>query len=273
MQDYILDLKADLDKRRKQISKELQKKYKVSNDVFYLDTLSEEVVQMEDNQSEQIDKQIKEDIATLISAEHTNRKLKELDKKESSLVYIDRYKKRIERQQQLANQANEIARENNVEEKTGVPAPEKTIIEDLTTEELASKEQETRDKLAGEIATLEEQLNKIPQDTVLGKFAQRLLQGKNLSKNDEQYAQYIEATAKTYQKQYQQQLETENATEEEKQQLQNLIDTAKHLGDNIRSIRENIAERNARKQRHDAGFKADSRIYHDEEGNTYQFNM
>jgi hypothetical protein len=55
--------------------------------------------------------------------------------------------------------------------------------------------------------------------------------------------------------------------------LQNLIDTAKHLGDNIRAIRENIAERNARKQRHDAGFKADSRTYHDGEGNTYQFNM
>lgn len=273
VQDYILDLKADLDKRRKQISKELQKKYKVSNDVFYLDTLNEEVVQMEDNQSEQIDKQIKEDVATLISAEHTNRKLKELDKKESSLAYIDRYTKRIERQQQLANQANEIARENDVEEKTGIPAPEKTIVEDLTTEELAAKEQETRDKLSQEISTLEEQLNQIPQDTALGKFAQRLLQGRNLSKNDEQYAQYIEATAKTYQKQYQQQLETENASEEEKQQLQNLIDTAKHLGDNIRAIRENIAERNARKQRHDAGFKADSRIYHDEEGNTYQFNM
>jgi hypothetical protein len=199
-----LDLKADLDKRRKQISKELQKKYKVSNDVFYLDTLNEEIVQMEDNQSEQIDKQIKEDVATLISAEHTNRKLKELDKKESSLAYIDRYTKRIERQRQLANQANEIARENNIEEKTGVPASEKTIVEDLTTEELAAKEQETRDNLNSEISTLEEQLNQIPQDTALGKFAQRLLQGRNLSKNDEQYAQYIEATAKTYQKQYQQ---------------------------------------------------------------------
>ena len=273
VQDYILDLKADLDKRRKQISRDLQKNHNIKNDIFYLDTLSEEVVQMEDKQSESIDKQVKEDVATLISAEHTRRKLKELDKKESSLNYIDKYIKRVERQQRLANQANDVARENDVEEKTGNAQPVQTAIEDLTTEELAAKEQETRENLNAEISTLEQQLQQIPQDTPLGQFAQRLLQGRNLSKNDEQYAQYIEATAKTYQKQYQQQLESENSTEEEKQTLQNLLDTAKHLGDSIRSIRENIAERNARKQRHDAGFKADSRIYRDADGNTYQFNM
>jgi hypothetical protein len=71
---------------------------------------------------------------------------------------------------------------------------------------------------------------------------------------------------------YKQKIDGDKATDEEKQQLDKLINFADQVSKSLdNSLRLN-AETKARAQRHPAGLNTENRVWMDDEGNRYQFD-
>lgn len=184
---------------------------------------------------------------------------------------IAAYKDLLNRQSQLADNANAAARENTEPTKVTSPAQEKLV--DMTKEQVEQERINSETQVAEQVAQLESQLATIPEDSHLHSLVENINKNAEFVKqNPLNYARYISRLIKRMKWQYANGEAAKNAPEEVKKQLEEIVSLADSIEAQVDRIVRLNTEAKAKSIRHNAGLKttlSNSRIWEDENGNKY----
>lgn len=247
-----------------------------------INSLKQEYENVDTEQLEQFDdisEQVSETAASSIQnvvlnsldAQYLQNTINELNDKNIALEKVNAYKKRVERQHKLADQANEFARTGRVSEKSKQTT--ESNVFSLNQEELIRQREQVKQNLSNELTALEQTLSQIPQGSVLRNYADTILNGRRLYSNDEEFIQYVENVSTQLANKYDKKSKSDELSQEDKLQLSELSNTVNNLSNYAKQIRDSISEEQARARRRKAGFEASNRVYMDDKGDRYQFKM
>lgn len=211
---------------------------------------------------------------TRVVLDSLNRKNKLFDtvEKDKVMPLINRYREMQRRQSELADNANEAAR-NNSEPTIPAGAQDTPKFVDLTQEEINAQEEEVKTNIHDQIETFKGIIDSIPEESKLYSVVQHLKRGAAFSAdNDISYARFASRAMKRAKTQYANELKKENLKEEEKEQLTKLETIASHFEKQLDNLLGYAAETKARAQRHNLGLKTNSTVWFDENGNRYNFD-
>lgn len=238
-----------------------------------IDTIGEDVEMYQKNK----------DIAdTMVDLQVLNTLLKEKKDKfenptaEFAQDRVAKYKETQHKQHQLADEANAVA-------VTGQEAtiPETVVsdtkVQDMTKDAVEAELKSIEDTVTQQVEGLQGLLRSIPSTSYLYGLVEFLDKGTQIvGDNATDYARYASRAIKRLKYNYNKGEQFDKASEEEKQQIENIIKAADSIEQQLDRILQLKAEAKAKAQRHNAGFKntqSNSRVYMDSDGNRYTVDM
>lgn len=184
---------------------------------------------------------------------------------------IAAYNDLLNRQSQLADNANAAARTGTEPTKVASPAQEKLV--DMTKEQIEQEKAKTEASVAEQVTKLEEQLASIPEDSHLYSLVEHINKNAQFVKdNPLNYARYISRLIKRMKWQYSNGEAAKEAPEDIKKKLEEIVSFANNLEAQVDNVVRLNTEARAKATRHNAGLRtttANSRMWQDENGNKY----
>ena len=184
---------------------------------------------------------------------------------------IAAYNDLLNRQSQLADNANAAARTGTEPTKVVSPAQEKLV--DMTKEQIEQEKAKTEASVAEQVTKLEEQLASIPEDSHLYSLVEHINKNAQFVKdNPLNYARYVSRLIKRMKWQYSNGEAAKEAPEDIKKKLEEIVSFANNLEAQVDNVVRLNTEARAKATRHNAGLRtttANSRMWQDENGNKY----
>ena len=184
---------------------------------------------------------------------------------------IAAYNDLLNRQSQLADNANAAARTGTEPTKVVSPAQEKFV--DMTKEQIEQERVKTEASVAEQVTKLEEQLASIPEDSHLYSLVEHINKNAQFVKdNPLNYARYVSRLIKRMKWQYSNGEAAKEAPEDIKKKLEEIVSFANNLEAQVDNVVRLNTEARAKATRHNAGLRTtteNSRMWQDENGNKY----